>query len=90
MIIQGTVFTAVVFHFMINDESGWIGTGLRSLCGCGQPSEREVRAFLALLWVIAAVGQVLFLLHRPSVHPLRCVTFPFLLNTFIGISWTEF
>ena len=57
MIMQGTIFSTCFFHFMVNDQDGWIGTLLRSICG--QLDEREVRSVVAFLWIIASVGQVL-------------------------------
>jgi len=63
IVIQGGFISAFIYHFMVNDangvhnvNSGVIGSIMAHIVG--GYTESQVRAFIALLWILTYVGQV--------------------------------
>ena len=64
VIMQGALFTSTVFHFMVNDTTGYIGITMRAILGTY--SEKQIKALLALCWMCTSVGQVFW---GPTFNP---------------------
>ncbi len=64
--LQGAILSSSIFHFMVNDDIGPIGMTLRAMWG--SYSKNEVKAFLAICWILTTCGQVRNYLYIPFLY----------------------
>lgn len=61
IVMQGGFVSSFMYHFMVNDvNGGFIGNIIKYIIG--SYSEHQVRAVIALLWILTGLGQVSFML----------------------------
>lgn len=56
-VIQGAFISSVFYHLMVNDKTGPLGKGFRTVLG--EYTDGNARVFIAILWFVCQSLQVI-------------------------------